>query len=663
MREEYRSKKFTTESLDRIGQCNEIIDDYAAQGLRLTLRQLFYQLVSRALLSNEQRSYKNLSTLVSDARLAGLMDWDAIEDRGRQPRAASEFKDLAELAEAAIQSYRLPRWHNQDSYAELWCFPPTTLVTTPDGVAPIAALEVGDLVIDAQGVARRVRSLFRRRYVGRLVEVRARGLLPFCLTPNHPVRVEQWTGTGVGSSRGYSPREFVRADRLRKHDLVIVPRVGLVRDRRTLRMAGGPRTVNTPTVKVDSAFCSVAGLYLAEGSVRGDGRTLQFTFHRKETAYAEVVKAWATVAGFKWSEAFGAGTRIVYVFGKAAAKFFGDAFGSGSWNKRFPLWAMTLPHAKQMKMLEYYFRGDGSLWDVSRSALSVGTRSETLARQVQLVLMRCGHAASLCVVQDHGQPFFRVTIGGVNAAAVGKKWSLPLPVRKYRFSHMKVRVDGVACPIGTLREVPYEGDVYNIEVEKTNSYCVPCAVHNCEKDALAGILWPLARQFHVSLQVNKGYSSQSAMYEAAARFKAKEYYENTSTEPAHSVQRRLVLLYLGDHDPSGEDMVRDIRERLSMFGVEVDVRKIALTIRQVRQYNPPPNPAKITDPRAVDYIRKHGEKSWEVDALPPEVLSQLIRAAFAELVDESELRRVLKLEERDKKRLRKAVEKLTDQAK
>ena len=76
------------------------------------------------------------------------------------------------------------------------------------------------------------------------------------------------------------------------------------------------------------------------------------------------------------------------------------------------------------------------------------------------------------------------------------------------------------------------------------------------KDALAGVLWPLASQFHVTLMVNRGYSSQSAMFEAALRFRRE------------SNDKKLHLISLGDHDPSGEDMVRDITDRMAVFGVE-----------------------------------------------------------------------------------------------
>ena len=286
----YRERTFRPDSLARIETANGIVDDYLGQGLRLTLRQLYYQFVAHHGLPNTERSYKGLAALVSDARLAGLIDWDAIEDRGRQPDVPSDWSGIPSLVESALRAYRLPRWDGQDNYVELWV----------------------------------------------------------------------------------------------------------------------------------------------------------------------------------------------------------------------------------------------------------------------------------------------------------------------------------------------------------------------EKQALAGVLEPLAREFHVTLMVNKGYSSQSAMHEAAKRF----------IENGQGAEREPVLLYLGDHDPSGEDMVRDIGDRLAMFGVEdLDVRKLALTMEQIEQYHPPPNPTKVTDSRAAGYIAKHGASSWEVDALDPSQLAQLIRDEFVDLVDMRLLSRVRQREEADKAKLKQMVAK------
>lgn len=210
-----------------------------------------------------------------------------------------------------------------------------------------------------------------------------------------------------------------------------------------------------------------------------------------------------------------------------------------------------------------------------------------------------------------------------------------------------------------------------------------------EKDALAGILAPIAREYHVTMMVNRGYSSQTAMYDAGQRFlKAcyskdlpyKTLLEATRKEGekrdeetekllsqvrfldrsvlSEEPKRKPILLYLGDHDPSGEDMVRDIGARLEMFGIEVDVRKVALTTEQVREYDPPPNPAKMADPRALEYVEKHGATSWEVDALPPDVLDRIIRDSLDDVVDMEKVDKIKAQEKRDKNLLLKALKNL-----
>lgn len=306
-KEFFKETRFKPKSLELIAQCNRIITDYLGQGLKLTLRQLYYQCVVANIITNEEKSYKNLGGLISDARLAGLMDWDAIEDRGRLPKEPPEWNNLEDLVDAALRAYRLPRWKGQENYVELWV----------------------------------------------------------------------------------------------------------------------------------------------------------------------------------------------------------------------------------------------------------------------------------------------------------------------------------------------------------------------EKEALAGVLEPLAREFHVTLMVNKGYSSSSALYASAKRFIAARRdgadVADDEDDRALGGMKELKLFYLGDHDPSGEDMVRDIGDRLALFGVEdLEVRKLALTMTQITKYNPPPNPAKLSDSRAAAYVEKFGDSSWEVDALPPNVLAQIIRKAFKEVVDKDLMDEVKEKESRDKARLTSAVREIME---
>ena len=153
---------------------------------------------------------------------------------------------------------------------------------------------------------------------------------------------------------------------------------------------------------------------------------------------------------------------------------------------------------------------------------------------------------------------------------------------------------------------------YRLDRQKGQDYYIELWI---EKDALSGVLKKITTKYHIRLMVNRGYSSTTAMYDASKRLK--EAYINNN--------QRGIILYLGDHDPSGLDMVRDIKERLEDFEVEdVEVLRIGLTQKQIKTYNPPPNPAKIKDPRAKEYIKNYGNTSWEVDALTPQVLNKLV---------------------------------------
>ncbi len=147
-----------------------------------------------------------------------------------------------------------------------------------------------------------------------------------------------------------------------------------------------------------------------------------------------------------------------------------------------------------------------------------------------------------------------------------------------------------------------------------------------EKDALVGVIEGVCQRYDVPFFACRGYTSQSEMYGAAQRL---AHYINAGQE--------IHILHLGDHDPSGIDMTRDVRDRLEMFlrnDIDMNVNRLALNWDQVELYRPPPNPAKITDSRFDGYQRKYGDESWELDALEPRVISDLIEENILALRDE-----------------------------
>lgn len=243
-----------------------------------------------------------------------------------------------------------------------------------------------------------------------------------------------------------------------------------------------------------------------------------------------------------------------------------------------------------------------------------------------------------------------------------------------------------------------------------------------EKDAISGILRRITAYYHVQLVVNKGYSSSSAMHEAYERF-----------SQAIAAGQKVKILYFGDHDPSGLDMVRDIKERLlfflsrgalqsnsdfyetyvqkwwddnqydifdvlnsafgsdkleqlyqsainngeghdfddefesarlSMFLSETEmfnIEPIGLTREQIKEFNPPENPAKITDPRAAWYLKEHGNKSWEVDALPPDVMTNIVREHIFANMDADIYDRVISEENRQSAIIKEFADKYSDE--
>lgn len=162
-----------------------------------------------------------------------------------------------------------------------------------------------------------------------------------------------------------------------------------------------------------------------------------------------------------------------------------------------------------------------------------------------------------------------------------------------------------------------------------------------EKDALSSVLRRVTSHYHINLMVNRGYTSTTAVYAAFERLTTAVGYGKLS-----------YVLYLGDHDPSGLDMISDIESRLETFGVSPEIRHIALTMKQIKKYNPPPSPTKITDSRAKKYISEHGSESWEVDALKPQVLNRLVIDSIESLIDLDKFKRVYDQESIDKEELK-----------
>ncbi len=132
-----------------------------------------------------------------------------------------------------------------------------------------------------------------------------------------------------------------------------------------------------------------------------------------------------------------------------------------------------------------------------------------------------------------------------------------------------------------------------------------------EKDALSGIFEDVLRPNGITLNVGRGYDGWSSIRNAAVR-----YGDGSKT----------TVLYFGDFDPSGEDMVRSLIERLAFFDSRPEIVKCALTLDDVRRYNLPHDFTKATDSRQAAFVERWGDVAVELDALPvTELRNRLVR--------------------------------------
>jgi hypothetical protein len=169
-----------------------------------------------------------------------------------------------------------------------------------------------------------------------------------------------------------------------------------------------------------------------------------------------------------------------------------------------------------------------------------------------------------------------------------------------------------------------------------------------EKDAVSGILTPVCRELQVRFTANRGYASSSLFYEVSQRL-----------TNAIKIGKDVVILYLGDHDPSGIDMTRDIIDRMEMFTrTGIEVRRLALNMDQVNLWNPPENPAKDTDSRFAAYRSEYGDSSWELDAIEPNELAALVRKEVKSMRDDDLWEEAVEREDEAKAKLREIADSL-----
>ena len=166
-----------------------------------------------------------------------------------------------------------------------------------------------------------------------------------------------------------------------------------------------------------------------------------------------------------------------------------------------------------------------------------------------------------------------------------------------------------------------------------------------EKEALIGVISGVCEKWDVPYFACRGYNSQSEQWRSSQRF-----------QRHRAGGQAVVVLHLGDHDPSGLDMTRDLRDRFRKYRAYVEVERLALNWDQIEEYEPPPNPVKLTDIRSPGYVEEYGDESWELDALRPSVIAGIVETAILYHLDHDRWEKDQERVKRARRDLRKIAE-------
>lgn len=159
-----------------------------------------------------------------------------------------------------------------------------------------------------------------------------------------------------------------------------------------------------------------------------------------------------------------------------------------------------------------------------------------------------------------------------------------------------------------------------------------------EKEALLGVVQEVTETYDVPLYASKGYSSLTLTYSAA------EYIKSITDKG-----RRAFIYYLGDHDPSGEDIPLKLEKHMREQGAEFTFTRLAVNETQIQEWNLPTRPTKKSDSRAKNF---EGD-SVELDAIRPDILKTLVKTAIESHLDKRLLENEKRIEQMEKETLMK----------
>jgi UDP-glucose 6-dehydrogenase len=383
------------------------------------------------------------------------------------------------------------------------CLPPSEKVQTFDGLKQIGEIFPGEQVLAHDGRYHSVTRIYSRNFNGNLVEIHGRGFnsFPIVCTPEHPILVGKRGFTGASpwynnngrnklkNATKFDEPEFLPASKIEHGDVIYLPEpVPISPKIPVMPYAAVYKRRRQPmiaSVEVTPELQYLFGIYLAEGSMWDDN--IYWSLHKKES---DIVEELDTIT----TKYFGHRTKVksrpgnglrAETSSKPLAAYLESTFGRLAWRKRIPHeWAICLPEDHLVQLLRGMIRGDGSSSD---GRYEFTTTSETLWNFMQVCLLRLRI------------PFAVHTLAGrIDAHGVHHRNSFTIRVtdidamnriihdaQRIERKRKKYNVSGFhggyfAFPVRRVSQIPYSGEVRNLEVDGANSYVVQGGiVHNC----------------------------------------------------------------------------------------------------------------------------------------------------------------------------------------
>jgi nitrogen fixation NifU-like protein len=385
----------------------------------------------------------------------------------------------------------------------LICVLPETPIHLNNEIREIKILKKGQRVFSHDGRYHQINAIFKRRFNGTVFAIKNKFGENF-ITPDHLVLgikfPKNWRFSYTKNRQKFVKAPYwCHAIELQKRDMVAYPIIKEVKDIKKIsvkieKFKYDFKSQDIPKIlKIDNGFLRLAGYYLAEGGIedRITSVTLNFAFNLNEKEYArDVFNLVKKIFKLKprFYEAKKRNTLYVYIPSVAIVRLFKKLFGKGAENKHLPHWMTLLPPKKQKNLILGMWRGDG-YFDTKRIWPRAGysTISYQLAQQLKILLLRQRIIPSIYEEKEKikngvkHQKSYRIHIGERSSLEkLADILGIILKINKEKRIHSWIKNGYVFLPIADIRKIQYRGEVYNLGVEKSNSFVSDSiSLHNC----------------------------------------------------------------------------------------------------------------------------------------------------------------------------------------